>query len=87
MKSFKNSETVQDEGLSVEELTRRLTDAYEGKSNLEMFKSILIEAEKSKRAGTLSNQDLDDFYASFSPMLDVFQRKALRVIIDRLKEI
>ena len=37
MKSFKNSETVQDEGLSVEELTRRLTDAYEGKSNLEMF--------------------------------------------------
>ena len=52
-----------------------------------MLKSILAEAEKSKRAGTLSNEEIETFYQSFAPMLGGFQRKQLRVIVDRLKEI
>ena len=35
----------------------------------EIAKRILAEAEKSKRAGTLSNQEIDAFYQSFAPML------------------
>jgi hypothetical protein len=52
-----------------------------------MLKNILIEAEKSKRAGTLSNEEIENFYQSFSPMLDGIQRKRLRAIVDRLKDI
>ena len=52
-----------------------------------MLKNILAEAEKSKRAGTLSNAELEEFYEMFSPMLDGFQRGALRVIVDKLKQI
>ena len=52
-----------------------------------MWKQILAEAEKSKRAGTLSNEEIEGFYQTFSPMLDGVQRKRLRAVVDRLKEI
>ena len=91
MKSFKDysktTDTPQEENLTAEELTERLTSAYEGKSDLEMLKNILQEAEKSKRAGTLTNAEIESFYDAFSPMLDAFQRKTLRMVVDKLKEI
>ncbi len=97
MKSFKNytkeAETVASEQVKVEdtataeELTKKIAAAYNGKSNMEMLKNILLEAEKSKRAGTLSNEEIETFYQSFSPMLDGFQRRKLREIVDRLKSI
>ena len=91
MKSFKDysktTQTPQEENLTAEELTERLTSAYEGKSDLEMLKNILQEAEKSKRAGTLTNAEIESFYEAFSPMLDAFQRKTLRMVVDKLKEI
>lgn len=91
MKSFKDysktTDTPQEENLTAEELTERLTSAYEGKSDLEMLKNILQEAEKSKRAGTLTNAEIESFYEAFSPMLDAFQRKTLRMVVDKLKEI
>ena len=37
---------------------------------MDMLKSILAQAEQSKRAGTLSNEELENFYQTFSPMLD-----------------
>ena len=52
-----------------------------------MLKNILSEAEKSKRAGNLSNEEIEQFYQSFAPMLDNTQRKRLRAIVDRLKDI
>ena len=99
MKSFKNDykqaadvakaqEDVSEEtAASAEELTRKIAAAYNGKSNMAMLQSILAEAEKSKRAGTLSNQEIEQFYQSFAPMLDGFQRRRLRAVVDRLKEI
>lgn len=91
MKSFKDysktTQPPQEENLTAEELTERLTSAYEGKSDLEMLKNILQEAEKSKRAGTLTNAEIESFYEAFSPMLDAFQRKTLRMVVDKLKEI
>lgn len=70
-----------------EDLAKKIADAYNGKSNATVLKGILEEAEKSKRAGTLSNEELETFYQSFSPMLSGFQRKQLRSVVDRLKEI
>ena len=50
-----------------------------------MLRNILQEAEKSKRAGTLSNEEIEAFYQSFAPMLNSTQRKQLRAIVDKLK--
>ena len=72
---------------SAEELTRKIAAAYHGKSNMSMLQSILSEAEKSKRAGTLSNEEIETFYQSFAPMLDNVQRHRLRAVVDRLKNI
>lgn len=74
-------------GASAEELTKRIAAAYDGKSNAAMLKNILAEAEKSKRAGTLSNEEIENFYQSFAPMLDGFQRRTLRAVVDKLKRI
>ncbi len=83
----KTQENGAGESASAEELTKKIAAAYNGKSNMDMLKSILAEAEKSKRAGTLSNEEIEAFYRNFSPMLDGFQRRRLRAIVDRLKEI
>lgn len=91
MKSFKDYQAPTEEEKATpstaEELTKKIASAYNGKSNMEMMKSILSEAEKSKRAGTLSNAELENFYQTFSPMIDGAQRKKLRSIIDKLKSI
>lgn len=76
-----------EQGTSAEELTKKIAAAYDGKSNAAMLRSIIAEAEKSKRAGTLSNEELENFYKSFAPMLDGFQRRTLRNVVDRLKKI
>ena len=92
MKSFKDYANDQpkekeNQAASAEELTKKIASAYHGKSNADMLKSILAEAEKSKRAGTLSNEEIENFYQTFSPMLDSGQRKKLRAIVEKLKQI
>ena len=97
MKNFKDYSKTQTEGANfqatpndtatAEELTRKIASAYAGKSNASMLKSILQEAEKSKRAGTLSNEEIENFYQSFAPMLDGVQRKKLRAVVEELKRI
>ncbi len=72
---------------NAEELTKKLAAAYNGKSNMAMLKNILEEAERSKRAGTLSNAEIERFYQSFAPMLNGFQRRQLREVVERLKGI
>ena len=92
MKSFKeytpNEQNSQSsESMDVETLGKKLANAYNGKSNADMWRSILAEAEKSKRAGTLSNEEIDNFYQSFAPMLDNTQRNRLRAVVEKLKKI
>ena len=90
MKSFKEYESGsmdKEQTANAEDLAKQIAKAYNGKSNMDMLKNILVEAEKSKRAGTLSNEEIENFYQSFSPMLDGIQRRRLRAIVDRLKDI
>ncbi|MBO5412143.1 MAG: hypothetical protein J6A38_03600 [Clostridia bacterium] len=90
MKSFKESRSrsTNEKTQSVaEDLTQKIAQAYNGKSNAEMLRTILAEAEKSKRAGTLSNEEIENFYQSFAPMLDGGQRKKLRAVVEKLKAI
>ena len=72
---------------NAEELAKRIARTYNGKSNASMLQNILAEAEKSKRAGTLSNAEIEAFYQSFAPMLDATQKRRLRAVVDRLKQI
>ena len=81
------AEEYADDAQTAEELTRKIASAYNGMSNMDMLKNILSEAEKSKRAGTLSNEEIENFYQTFSPMLDSGQRKKLRAIVEKLKQI
>ncbi len=92
MKSFKDYAKEEEcvnkqENTTAEDLTRKIAEAYDGKSNREMLKNILLEAEKSKRAGRLSNEEIERFYQNFSPMLDEKQKGQLRILVDKLKEI
>ena len=80
-------EQASQEGTSAEELAQKLAKAYNGKSNMAMMKNILEEAERSKQAGTLSNEEIEAFYQSFAPMLTPPQRKQLRSIVEKLKNI
>lgn len=72
---------------AAEDLTKRLAEAFNGQSSGIMLKKILEEAEEKKRAGELSNAEIDQFYAQFSPMLTLPQRTVLKSVIDRLKQI
>ena len=97
MKSYKNyqskttSENTQNQtaqqSQTAQELTKKIAQAYNGRSNNDMFREILAQAEEGKRKGTLTNEEIENFYLAFSPMLDSAQSKRLRVIVDRLKEI
>ena len=77
----------QESTLNAEELTRKIAAACNGRSNADMLRGILAEAEKSKRAGTLSNEEIEAFYQSFAPMLNALQKRQLRAVVDRLKQI
>ena len=81
------SSTGYDVPQGAEELAKKIAAAYDGMSGMEMMRNILMEAEKAKRAGTLTNEQIDAFYAQFEPMLNGLQRKKLQEIVVRLKEI
>ena len=49
--------------------------------------TIISEAERGKREGTLTNADLDNFYTALSPLLDGFKKRKLKEVIMRLKSI
>ena len=85
--SQETSKATTQDTFSAEELTQKIAQSYNGKSNTDIFQKILTEAEKSKRAGTLSDEEIEQFYQNFSPMLNGFQRKKLREIVDELKRI
>ena len=73
MKSFKNyaketpknAHNTANESASAEDLIKKLANEYDGTSNADMLAGILAEAEKSKRAGTLSNEVIENFIKPF----------------------
>ena len=72
---------------SAADLTRKIASAYDGKSGAGIWIQILSEAEKATRNGTLTNDEIDEFYSQFAPMLDEAQKKQLQSVVQRLKNI
>ena len=89
MKDFK-SYTQDDGGFENDkgvELVKRVAASMQGKSSGDIMRAVIEEAERGKRAGTLTKADLDNFYNLMAPTLDGFKRQKLKSIIARLKRI
>lgn len=89
MKDFLNyteSEDNQPKNGDAFSLFSFLARKYEGKSSEDMMSAIIAEAEKGRKNGTLTDEDIDNFAATISPLLDAKQRKMLSVIVGRLKK-
>ncbi|MCM1441444.1 MAG: hypothetical protein NC131_19890, partial [Roseburia sp.] len=63
---------------------KKLADSFHGKGEGELMKAIYDRAVEGKRNGTLTNGQIDAFYAQFSPMLDGAKRKKLQKIVEQL---
>lgn len=61
--------------------------AFDGKSEDAVLKEIVRRAEEGKRNGTLTNAQIDEFYARFSPLLDERQKKKIAKVIERIKSL
>ena len=68
-------------------MIKKVAAGMQGKSSGDIMKAVIEEAERGKRAGTLTNADLDNFYNLMAPTLDGFKRQKLKSIIVRLKRI
>lgn len=68
-------------------LAKAVSKAMNGKSQGQLLSTIIAEAEKGKKNGSLTNADLDNFYNALAPLLDGFKRKKLKEVIVRLKQI
>lgn len=68
-------------------LAAQIAKAFNGKSEKDIWLTILAQAEQGKRDGTLTNADLDNFYKTVAPLVDGFKRQKLKSVIAKLKEI
>lgn len=68
-------------------LISSLSNKFDGKSQSDLIKAIYDEALKGKQNGTLTNNDIDNFVAMLSPLLDDKKRKILTKITEELKKI
>ncbi len=64
----------------------RLAAQFEGKGEGALIKEIFARAVEGKRAGTLTNAEIDLFYRQFAPTLDPVRRKKLQKLVQQLKE-
>jgi basic membrane lipoprotein Med (substrate-binding protein (PBP1-ABC) superfamily) len=68
-------------------LANEIIKEFAGKSQGQIWQAILEQAEQGKRAGTLTNDDLDKFFSTIAPLVDGFKRKKLYQVIEQLKAI
>ena len=62
-----------------------VAQSAKGKNEAELLKEIYARAVEGKRNGTLTNEQIDTFYAQFSAVLDPVRRKRLKKLVDELK--
>lgn len=70
-----------------QEAASRASAALEGRGGEDILREILARAEAAKRAGTLSNAEIDAFAAQLAPALDAQGRRRLMKIAEKLKRL
>ena len=89
MKDFNTYSKEQGTGKAesgAEDLAKQMARAFEGKGEADILRAIYKEAAKGRKAGTLTDAELDNFYAAVAPMLDGAKRKKLEQIVQKLKK-
>ncbi len=66
-------------------LAQQLARALAGKGEADILRAIYKEAERGRKAGTLTDEELDRFSAAIAPLLDAGKRKKLEQIVRKLK--
>ena len=66
-------------------LLNAFASRYEGASENDLISAIMLEAEKGRKNGTLTDKDIDAFAATISPMLNSAQREKLNSVVKKLK--
>lgn len=90
MEDFNEFSKRYDGGEQEGDVFKRVSDIarkFDGKGTNELLKAIYDETLKGKRAGTLSNDDIDRFALMISPMLDEKKKKILEKVVRELKKI
>ena len=64
-----------------------LAERFDGKNEGELVRAIYARAAEGRRAGTLTDAQIDAFCAQLSPMLDAGKRKKLAELAARLKKL
>ena len=74
-------------GVSQDFLSEAQTVAaqMDGKSENEILRNIYARAVEGKRAGTLTNEQIDAFVTQFAPILDAGKRKKLYKVAEEIK--
>ena len=70
-----NGDFENDKGVN---LIKSVASSMQGRSQSDIMRAIIDEAERGKREGTLTNADLDNFYALMAPTLDGFKKQKLK---------
>lgn len=85
--SGKNSDKSKNGTGGLFETVTKIAKDFDGKNQNDLLRAIYREAEKGKRAGTLSDAEIDGFVTLLSPVLDDKKRKYLQKIAEELKKI
>ena len=87
MRDFKDFKGGSENNGTGTDFVKEIMEKFNGKSPNELYGAIIDEAKKRKKAGTLTNAEIDAFYLALSPFLDDGKRSTLSKIIEKLKKI
>lgn len=86
MRDFNNfSQNSQKPDGNAMETLRSFAKKYEGASEEDIISQIMVEAQKGRANGTLTNADIDRFKNMLYPMLNQKQREKLDKVVKKLK--
>lgn len=68
------------------DMIKQFAQKYEGASEERLISEIMLEAEKGRKNGTLTNADIERFRSAIYPMLNSKQREKLEKIVNTLKK-
>ena len=67
------------------DMLKRVARQYEGASEQDLISAIIKEANRSRKNGTLSDVEIQNFVNTISPMLNEKQRKQLAEVVNKIK--
>ncbi len=79
-----NNQGSNDNGGLLKVLTA-LSKKFDGKSEEELITAIEEEADRRKKAGTLTDESIERFCNSISPFLSAEKREKLKKVCNRIK--